>query len=75
MKVGDFGLSRESYSVGSISAFDDCGDKNGTDLTAVDPPKGMHHTFRGCDAENTAGVGTQAVSHQIIYVFTPSTNM
>ncbi|KAL3795640.1 hypothetical protein HJC23_002047 [Cyclotella cryptica] len=60
VKVGDFGLSRESSSVGSISAFDDSDEeKNATDSTALDPPKVLHNAFRG-DAENTAGVGTQA---------------
>lgn len=74
MKVGDFGLSRESSSVGSITAFDDSDDdKNDTNSSAVDTLKGLRNAFRG-DDENTAGVGTQAVSHPNNRVLTPFTN-
>lgn len=74
MKVGDFGLSRESSSVGSITAFDDSdNDKNDTHSSAVDTLKGLRNAFRG-DDENTAGVGTQAVSHPNVRVLTPFTN-
>ena len=59
VKVGDFGLSRESSTAGGISAFDDVADE--TDATAVDH-EGLEDAFGG-DAENTAGVGTRAVSH------------
>jgi serine/threonine protein kinase len=59
VKVGDFGLSRESSTAGSISAFDDGADTNDADSIAIDNNEGLEDVF-GDDAENTAGVGTRA---------------
>jgi serine/threonine protein kinase len=57
-KVGDFGLSRESSTVGGISAFDDSENENSAHSINADQQEGPD-AFGG-DAENTAGVGTRA---------------
>mmetsp|Transcript_30246 Transcript_30246/g.62949 ORF Transcript_30246/g.62949 Transcript_30246/m.62949 type:complete len:1596 (+) Transcript_30246:455-5242(+) len=63
VKVGDFGLSRESSSVGGISGFDY--DENDDASCLADDHIGSVTSselgfVRGFKAENTAGVGTRA---------------
>mmetsp|Transcript_12715 Transcript_12715/g.27413 ORF Transcript_12715/g.27413 Transcript_12715/m.27413 type:complete len:1617 (+) Transcript_12715:83-4933(+) len=53
VKVGDFGLSRESSTAGGITDFDENGEEENGHENSFPPPNGYN-------AENTAGVGTRA---------------
>jgi len=53
VKVGDFGLSRESSTAGGITDFDENGEEENGHENSFPSPNGYN-------AENTAGVGTRA---------------